>query len=74
MAETYLTPKELHEHLSKKIAVKTLANWRCDELGRGPRFRRMGNKILYPLAEVEKWEQAQEFATTHDYGKKQVAA
>ena len=70
----YLTPAELAARLQGAVNVKTLANWRCGATKRGPRFRRFGNKILYPIDGVELWERAQEFGSTHEYpGKPGVA-
>jgi hypothetical protein len=63
--ERYLSPKELSRHLDDKISPKTLANWRS--AGRGPRFRRVGNKILYPMSSVEAWETTTEYGSTRDY-------
>jgi hypothetical protein len=57
MAERFLSPKELSEHLDHKISPKTLANWRNPNKPRGPAFRRVGNKILYPMSAIEAWEQ-----------------
>jgi hypothetical protein len=70
MADSYLTPKELSDRWERKISVKTLANWRCDPIGKGPKFRRFGNKILYPVSLVEQYENANQFGTTRDYGKR----
>lgn len=50
--QTHLTPDELAERIRRD--TKTLANWRV--MGKGPKFIK-GRPILYPLAEVEKWEQ-----------------
>lgn len=38
------------------MAPGTLANWRIN--GEGPRFIKLGRRILYPIAEVEAFEQA----------------
>jgi hypothetical protein len=62
MTTFYMTSKELSARWEKHISVKTLANWRCD--GKGPRFRRYGNKILYSLEEVEAYEQANVLSST----------
>lgn len=64
MSEKMLTPRELAERI--KIEMKTLANWRCSR-GKGPRFRRYGNRILYPESAVIEWEQDREFSSTLDY-------
>jgi hypothetical protein len=63
--EPQLSPKELSQRLDHKIAPKTLANWRS--AGRGPRFRRIGNKILYPMSWIEAWEATTEYGSTRDY-------
>ncbi|MFD3263124.1 DNA-binding protein [Phenylobacterium ferrooxidans] len=69
-AATYLTPQEVSERWDGRITPKTLANWRCDEVGKGPRFKRFGNRILYPVADLETWEEENSYGTTKDYGKK----
>lgn len=66
--ETYFSPRELSARWEGRIAAKTLANWRT--LGIGPKFRRFGNKILYRLDWVKKYEDANAYLTTRDYGKK----
>lgn len=45
----HLTPRELASRW--KMAEQTLANWRF--AGKGPRFIKIGRKVLYPLAEIE---------------------
>lgn len=32
----------------------TVAKWRME--GRGPKFLKIGKRVLYPLAELERWE------------------
>jgi len=71
--EPHFTPQELSKRWDGKITVKTLANWRSDPAGKGPAFRRFGNKILYPLSAVEAYERATQYATTRDYGKRIAA-
>ena len=51
----HLTPKEAAERL--RTSVGTLANWRVT--GTGPRFIKLGRKVLYPVAELEAFEQRQ---------------
>jgi DNA-binding transcriptional regulator YiaG len=48
-----LTTHELALRLHVK--TNTLANWRIQ--GTGPKFIKFGRTVLYPVAEVEKWEQ-----------------
>ena len=51
----HLTPKEAADRL--RLTVGTLSNWRMQ--GAGPRFIKLGRKVLYPLAEIEAFEQRQ---------------
>jgi len=50
----YLTPDELARRYQGKITVRTLANWRSQR--QGPRFTKIGGRVLYLLSEVLKWE------------------
>lgn len=50
---TNLLPTEVAERL--RTNVGTLANWRVK--GYGPKFIKCGRKVLYPLSEIERWEQ-----------------
>lgn len=61
----YLTPAELSQRYAGKISVRTLANWRC--LGQGPKFTKVGGRILYPLAEVAEWDARHTVANTSQY-------
>lgn len=51
----YITPKELYERWRRTISLPTLANWRAN--GDGPAFRKIGGRVLYLRASVEKYEQ-----------------
>lgn len=53
---TYLTLEELIERYRNRISEKTLANWRSKKIG--PSFTKIGKAFLYPLAELERWEQS----------------
>lgn len=50
--EIRLTPKQLAERLG--MSISSLQSWRVS--GKGPRFIKLEAKILYPLADVIKWE------------------
>jgi hypothetical protein len=63
----YLTPEELHRRLKGRIAIRTLSNWRS--LGTGPKFTKVGGRILYPLREVEDWERRRTTDSTSSYTK-----
>ena len=52
--ETYMTPKELSERYKGAITERTLANWRSS--GDGPKFTKIGGRVLYPLSFIEEWE------------------
>jgi hypothetical protein len=49
----YLTVPELASRL--RMSPGTLANWR--HRGEGPGFLKIGKKILYPIAEVQAYEE-----------------
>lgn len=57
MTATYsdkLLPEELVERWRQTISPATLASWRCR--GLGPRYVKVGGRVLYPIAEVEAYE------------------
>ncbi|TCH97720.1 DNA-binding protein [Roseococcus sp. SYP-B2431] len=44
------------------VSLRTLERWRGD--GSGPRFLRVGpRKVIYPIAEVERWEAERMYAS-----------
>ena len=51
MSEILLTPA----HVAKRVhrSERTLERWRKE--GRGPRFLKFGNRILYSEADVDEW-------------------
>lgn len=61
----YLTPEQVSQRLAGRISVRTLANWRC--LGTGPRFTRIGGRILYSMRAVEDWEAHNTVSSTSEY-------
>lgn len=50
----YLTPKEVSDRYKGRISVRTLANWRTS--GDGPKYTKIGARVLYHLSAVEEWE------------------
>lgn len=68
----YLTPDELSRRFRNRVSVRTLANWRC--LGIGPRYRKIGGRILYPVDEVEAWEEKRTASCTSGYGPAALSA
>ena len=56
----HLKPEEVAQRL--RTSVGTLSNWRMQ--GRGPKYIKLGRKILYPLREVEAFETSHTVANT----------
>lgn len=63
--ERFLTPDELSARYHGRISVRTLANWRYQ--GTGPRYIRLGGKVLYPLTGVVEWEIGRTYGSTSEY-------
>lgn len=57
MGVVHLRPDELAARWRGAISEKTLANWRS--IGYGPKYLKLGNRVVYPLADIERWETAQ---------------
>ena len=53
MTNSLLKPEDLSERWG--VATQTLSQWRWNS--RGPRYLKMGRRILYPLREVEAFEE-----------------
>lgn len=49
---THLRVKQAAAYLG--VSFHTQNNWRCT--GEGPRFMKLGRKVLYPMTEVEAFE------------------
>jgi len=49
-----LTPAELVQRWRSRVNMRTLANWRSS--GQGPRYEKIGGRVLYPLRFVEDYE------------------
>jgi hypothetical protein len=56
MEVQYFTPNELAARYKNSITVRTLANWRST--GNGPRFTKIGGRVLYPVDAVIEWERS----------------
>jgi hypothetical protein len=52
----YLSVAELVARYERRVSARTLRRWRST--GAGPSWIRLGLKILYPLDDLERWEQA----------------
>lgn len=62
----YLTPAQLSARYNGQISTRTLSNWRSGA-GNGPKFTRIGGRIMYPLDEVESWEARRTVQNTAEY-------
>jgi hypothetical protein len=51
----FLTPEEVSERYRGCISVGTLRNWRAMRIG--PTFVKIGKAVLYPIAELDAWDQ-----------------
>jgi hypothetical protein len=54
-AVKYLTPDEVAERYRGEISLGTLRNWRSMRVG--PGFLKIGKAVLYPLAELDAWDE-----------------
>ena len=51
----FLTAEEVSERYRGEITVGTLRNWRAMRIG--PTFLKIGKAVLYPVDELEAWDQ-----------------
>ncbi|UVK52829.1 helix-turn-helix domain-containing protein [Mesorhizobium sp. AR02] len=51
----FLTPDEVAERYRGEISPGTLRNWRSMRVG--PSFVRIGKAVLYPIAELDAWDE-----------------
>jgi hypothetical protein len=51
----YLTPEEVADRYRGEISLGTLRNWRSMRVG--PCFVKIGKAVLYPLAELDAWDE-----------------
>lgn len=54
MTVTHLLTVEVSDRW--KISIRTLERWRY--VGIGPRYRRIGGRVVYALEEIERFEQS----------------
>jgi hypothetical protein len=62
MTRTHITQAELARRWS--ISPRTLERWRW--IGEGPRFLKIGGRVLYSLCEIEAFELRQTRSSTAD--------
>lgn len=51
----FLTPEEVSARYRGGVSVGTLRNWRS--MRQGPSFVKIGKAVLYPLAELDAWDE-----------------
>jgi hypothetical protein len=51
----FLTPEEVVERYRGGVSVGTLRNWRAMRIG--PTFLKIGKAILYPVGELDAWDE-----------------
>jgi hypothetical protein len=61
----YMTPQQVSEHFGGTISVRTLANWRSQQVG--PAYTKVGGRVLYPTASIAEWEQKRTVGGTGQY-------
>ena len=54
VASELMSPDELVARYKGRVTVRTLANWRST--GQGPRFVKVGGRVMYPATAVIDWE------------------
>jgi len=59
-----LTTPEAAAYL--RLSPRTLENWRVR--GGGPRFRKLGDRVLYDQGELDRWQAARDRTSTSDPG------
>jgi hypothetical protein len=65
----HLTPEELVRRWRGRVSIKTLRNWRSGRFKTGPGFIRLwepNGKVIYPIEEVEKYEQRNSLISTRE--------
>lgn len=61
----FLTPTEVAERWGNRVCTRTMANWRTQ--GNGPRFTKIGGRVLYPLDKLIEWEIQSTVESTSQY-------
>lgn len=51
----FLTAEEVSERYRGSISLGTLRNWRGKRIG--PAYVKLGKAVLYPIEELEMWDQ-----------------
>lgn len=65
MSVKFLTAQELSDRYGGRISARTLSNWRW--AGTGPKFLKLGGRVVYPLRDLEAWEARRTVVSTSEY-------
>ncbi|MCP8895399.1 helix-turn-helix domain-containing protein [Shinella daejeonensis] len=52
----FLTAEEVAERYRGEVSIGTLRNWRAMKIG--PSFVKIGKAVLYPIVELDAWDEA----------------
>lgn len=63
--EQILTPDELVSRWNNRVSARTLANWRSQSTG--PKYIKLGGRIIYKLSMIEEFEDKRTVSGTADY-------
>lgn len=66
-APQYLTAQQLSARWNEQISPRTLANWRTS--GCGPRYVKIGGRVMYRITDIEAWENARSVTSTSQYSR-----
>ncbi|GJE45877.1 helix-turn-helix transcriptional regulator [Methylobacterium soli] len=61
----FFTANELMKRWESRVSVRTMANWRSQSTG--PKYVKIGGRIVYPVEAVIEWEEARTVAGTNQY-------
>lgn len=64
MNDNLMTPEQLATRWS--VPTKTLGQWRWS--GRGPKFLKLGKRIMYRMEDIHEFEKETRFQNTSQYG------
>jgi hypothetical protein len=53
--DKFLTAEEVSERYRGEVSVGTLRNWRALRIG--PAFVKVGKAVLYPIEQLDAWDQ-----------------
>lgn len=64
-SKIFFTASDLVARWESSVTVRTLANWRSQAMG--PKYVKIGGRIVYPVQAVTEWESARTVSGTNQY-------